>query len=316
MFLKKYKITYKLYNFFKKNELSHNLPFYEKYGLKKKYYSSVSSLDFQGVDSPLNLLDKNNSREELPKHSEFNLVDERFKESLLSWSDNGYAILDNFFENDEIDSFNKEIDDLLDSKKAKFNAANKIMFAIHSSEKLKNAGNNEQIMRILNLLMGKKISLFQSINFIEGSQQRTHSDSIHMTTFPYGNLIAIWVALEDIDENCGPLHYYPGSHKLPYIMNDDYENVGTKYKLGNKSYSAYEDQVEKVLSETDLHKKTFTAKKGDVLIWHANLLHGGNKVIEEGSTRKSMVFHYYTDDAICYHEITQRPTLKPKKILA
>ncbi len=316
MFLKKYKITYKLYNFLKKKDLSHNLPFYEKYGLKKKYYSSVSSNDFKGIDSPLNLLDRINSREELPKHSEFDLVDDRFKESLLSWSDNGYAILNNFFGNDEIDSFNKEIDDLLVSKKAKFNAAKKIMFAIHSSEKLKNAGKNEQIMRILNLLMGKKVSLFQSINFIEGSQQRTHSDSIHMTTFPYGNLIAIWVALEDIDENCGPLHYYPGSHKLPYIMNDDYENVGTKYKLGNKSYGAYEDQVEKVLSETDLHKKTFTAKKGDVLIWHANLLHGGNKVIEKGSTRKSMVFHYYTDDAICYHEITQRPTLKPKKILA
>ena len=51
-------------------------------------------------------------------------------------------------------------------------------------------------------------------------------------------------------------------------------------------------------------------KKGDVLIWHANVLHGGEKMTNPDSSRKSMVFHYYTDDAVCFHEITQRPTLK------
>ena len=38
-------------------------------------------------------------------------------------------------------------------------------------------------------------------------------------------------------------------------------------------------------------KKTFAAKKGDVLIWHADLVHGGNPV-SHITTRKSVVTHY------------------------
>ena len=33
-------------------------------------------------------------------------------------------------------------------------------------------------------------------------------------------------------------------------------------------------------------------------------------LLDKERTRKSMVFHYYAKDVICYHEITQRPTLK------
>jgi hypothetical protein len=32
-------------------------------------------------------------------------------------------------------------------------------------------------------------------------------------------------------------------------------------------------------------------------------------VKQEGSTRKSMVAHYFAEGVICYHEISQRPAL-------
>ena len=50
-------------------------------------------------------------------------------------------------------------------------------------------------------------------------------------------------------------------------------------------------------------------KKGDVLIWHANLMHGGNKHVDKSKTRKSMVFHYFSENVVSYHEFTQRPAL-------
>ena len=75
--------------------------------------------------------------------------------------------------------------------------------------------------------MDKNVELFQSINFIEGSQQRTHSDSIHMTTFPYGNLIAVWVALEDINEYAGRFFVCPKSHLFDYA-GMDLSNIITK----------------------------------------------------------------------------------------
>ena len=89
-------------------------------------------------------------------------------------------------------------------------------------------------------------------------------------------------------------------------------NSSCDTKLGEKSYADYEDHIEEIISKSKLEKEIFIAKKGDVFIWHANLLHGGEKVINKISTRKSMVFHYYSKDSICFHEITQRPTLKRK----
>ncbi|MEM6316971.1 MAG: hypothetical protein AAF960_04835 [Bacteroidota bacterium] len=51
------------------------------------------------------------------------------------------------------------------------------------------------------------------------------------------------------------------------------------------------------------------AKKGDILIWHANLLHGGNPILNPEHSRKSMTLHYFAEEVSCYHEVTQRPAL-------
>jgi hypothetical protein len=38
-------------------------------------------------------------------------------------------------------------------------------------------------------------------------------------------------------------------------------------------------------------------KKGDVAIWHSNLLHGGAQVVDESRTRHSLAVHYFLDSA-------------------
>ncbi len=308
--LKRFKPTFQVYNFFQKKKLLHNVPLYKKYGLRKRYYSSVSASDFEGLEEEVNTYDLKNSREALASSEKFQQLDKKIQQELLSWSDDGYVVLKNYFSSDEVASFNEKIDELLASKKVKFENGNKIMFAIHKSKLLFQIGAHKKIISILETLLDKEVTLFQSINFLTGSQQGAHSDSISMSTFPKGNLIAIWVALEDIDAESGPLYYYKGSHKLPYFMNKDYDNEGSTFFLGNKGYDAYLKNIQNLLDDNKLEKKHFLAKKGDVLIWHANLVHGGEKVLDDNKTRKSMVFHYYAKDAVAFHEITQRPTLK------
>ncbi len=311
-FLRKSKLAYQCYNFFKKSELAYNTELYRKYDINKKYYSPVSSEDFKHLESPKNIHDRLDSAIELPKRQSFNALDESTKTAMLSWSKDGYVILRNYFSEEEVTDINQEVDKLITTKKADWKEDSRIMFAIHKSKKLREIGSDPKLINILNLLLGRNVDLFQSINFINASQQRSHSDSVHMSTFPYGNILAVWIALEDITPENGPLHYYPGSHKLPYIVNSDYDNVGTKYKLGDKTYGDYEDRIQEEIEKHKLEKQTFLAKKGDLLIWHANLLHGGEPLIDKTKTRKSMVFHYYAQDVICFHEITQRPTLKKK----
>jgi hypothetical protein len=183
------------------------------------------------------------------------------------------------------------------------------MFANRKSEVIKNITLDEPLVNILSFILGKEVVPFQTINFITGSEQKGHSDSIHMTTYPLGYLIAVWIALEDINSDNGPLFYYPGSHKLPFVLNNDFNTGETSLFLGNKNYSDYEDVMEEMVFEKGFLKKIFLAKKGDVFIWHANLVHGGSPIINKKLTRKSMVIHYFAKDVIKYHEITERPSL-------
>jgi hypothetical protein len=57
---------------------------------------------------------------------------------------------------------------------------------------------------ILDFLLGRPVHPFQTINFIQGSEQRAHSDFVHMTTEPMGYLIAAWIALEKTDSETAP----------------------------------------------------------------------------------------------------------------
>ncbi len=307
--LRRLKITYAFYNFFHRAQLKHNEALFKKYGIKKRYFSPVSSKDFKAV-SPANAPQTKGPA--LTETELFKTADAATQESILSFEDKGFLVLRNYLSAEKAETLNAEVDKLIRNKTVHFRYGNKIMFAIHHSALLRNIADDKKLTNLLDSLAGGEVSIFQSINFIMGSEQRTHSDSIHMTTYPLGGLLGVWIALDDITEDNGPLHYYPGSHKLPYYLNSDYDNEGNALFIGKQSYKAYEEMIDRKIKELGIQKEVFTAKKGDLLVWHANLFHGGEPHRDKSKTRRSMVLHYFKKDAICYHEITQRPALMKK----
>lgn len=309
-FLRSLKVTYATYNFLHSSGLEHNRGPYKDAGMKKFLFTSISSKDFAHLPAgDIPWMDKA-SETEIKTKVEGSKFSPEIKSKLVSFAENGFMILENGIDEKTVDSINAEIDKLLAEKKVEFTLGNKIMFANKSSELIRSIAGKKEIKDILEFVLGKPVTPFQTINFFTGSEQHAHSDSIHMTTYPLGYLIAIWIALEDITEDAGPLSYYPGSHKLPYLLNDGYERGGNVFTVGaDSNYLKYEEKIGSVVKEKQLPKKIFTAKKGDVLVWHANLIHGGEKITRPGATRKSMVVHYFADGVIKYHEITERPAL-------
>ncbi|MEO7443963.1 MAG: phytanoyl-CoA dioxygenase family protein [Ferruginibacter sp.] len=301
------KLTYIIYNFFNRKKLLHNVRVYKQLGLKKSYYAPVSSVTFKDLDDQK--IPSAPDAQSLAASTLYNSLDDVSKQSLLDFTTQGYAVIRNYLTPGKVEAVNIEIEKLLSEKAVAFTNSNKIMFAFHQSVVLKNLGEDKCLLEVLSSLVQGKVKLFQTINFLMGSEQHTHSDSIHMTTYPLGGLLGVWIALEDIDIDNGPLHYYPGSHLLPYYLNEDYHNAGNFFFLGGKGYAAYEKMIEEKIQEFNLQKTVFTAKKGDVLIWHSNLFHGGEQHSNKNKTRKSMVLHYFADNRVCYHEISQRPAL-------
>lgn len=313
--IRRLKPVYIANNVMNYGKLANSKELYKKYGLKKSTVSTLSRKDFQGLESEPAWLDRFSSSDLLPEHDVFQSLNKAHQESLKSWSDNGFTILESYFDHKTVDQMNQEVDALINSENVKFryDHSSRIMCAIDHSAKLKQAVCTTELEAILSMLLGKEVEIFQSINFLKGSQQKCHSDSIHMTTHPLGYLIAAWIALEDVGPDQGPLFYYPGSHQLDYVLTDEFNPGGNYFMLGKKSYAKYEGAIQQLVEANGFEKKHFHAKKGDVLIWHANLLHGGEQVNDPQSSRKSMVLHYFAKDVIRYHEITQRPAIIPKR---
>ncbi|MEO0341454.1 MAG: phytanoyl-CoA dioxygenase family protein, partial [Bacteroidota bacterium] len=247
----------------------------------------------------------------LVEHPDFTKLSTEQQAAVQHFIENGYLILKGFFKDEEVDQLNQEVDNMLKEQELKFNySGRKILDAFRYSQVADEAFfRNQALLRFLNFIMGKKVVPFQTLNFIKGSEQSAHSDSIHMCTHPFGYLIAAWIALEDIQEGTGELFYYPGSHRLPFVSAEDYDSGNSYWRIGKESNKKYEEKMREVLAKNIFPKEVFLAKKGDVLLWHANLIHGGSPITNPEGTRRSMVAHYYCEDVICYHEMTQRPAL-------
>jgi len=161
----------------------------------------------------------------------------------------------------------------------------------------------QPIMDMLRILYRREPFPFQTLNFRVGSQQKTHSDSIHFYSVPQRFMCGVWVALEDTGESNGPLHYYPGSHKLPFYDMADLNLQGSKDVTQYNHYLTYENFVQDLMEATGQKKEVFRVKKGQALIWSANLFHGGEPILRVGSTRHSQVTHYFFKECMYYSPI-------------
>ena len=150
---------------------------------------------------------------------------------------------------------------------------------------------HDSIKEFLQLMYGEPGKLFQSLYFKKGSTQSLHQDPAYVVIQPHPyNLIAVWVALEDIKEGSGPLMYIPGSHdKLKFRYGNDRIHFN-RDKDGDALHNHHLHCLNQMSKE--MRTERFYPKKGDILFWHAGLVHGGSEITDESLTRKSIVGHY------------------------
>jgi ectoine hydroxylase-related dioxygenase (phytanoyl-CoA dioxygenase family) len=104
------------------------------------------------------------------------------------------------------------------------------------------------------------------------------------------HLSATWIALEDVVEGRGELVYLEGSHRIPHQIFKD----GVKwFNLERDDAAAAIRYVEEESAKLRCPKKSFLAKKGDVFLWAADLVHGSaTRTRPDHETRLSCVTHY------------------------
>lgn len=132
---------------------------------------------------------------------------------------------------------------------------------------------------------------FQTINFLKGSEQPLHSDSIHFDTFPPGWSCGVWVALEDITENNGGLRVCPGTH-LQYNPPHTLQSFGIPVPCSDTVGDAYHSYEREIAKLQPRWKDCVPMKAGQAVVFRSGLLHGGAPILDLQSTRFSQVTHY------------------------
>lgn len=230
-----------------------------------------------------------------------------------SWEQDGFAVLPRFYPDDILERADARartaweegeprivVDDMVTGHRSRLvdvsaEARLKHRFKTNDlyleHEEIRHLALNDRITPILKELLGHTPVVCNSLNFQQGSAQTDHVDALYMTPRTRHHLIAIWVALEDCHPDAGPLRYFPGSHRIP-----PYEFSTGSNHFVDPEMPLWHEYMDRQVAERGLEPSVFPARKGDVFIWSAYLLHGGSPIVDPTRTRSSIVFHYYSEE--------------------
>lgn len=237
------------------------------------------------------------------------------------WEQDGYVTLPNAVDLDLIDRLDTEISrfrSVCGETKDEFGFGQRIgLFHCRSALSLEVALNAEA-QNFLKWAFQDDPVLYSSLTFETGTEQPAHQDAIFFHTAPQRCMAGVWIALEDVHPDAGPLFYISGSHNWGLARGEDvhriYPKIGHAIESGRKNGSSTEQMnslaveasqlwhnlLHENIARRNAEKTPVIIKKGTVLIWHGLLVHGGLPRINRELSRRSMVVHYIGKNSLMW----------------
>ena len=257
--------------------------------------------------------DLSNARDVLRGKLQLGLVTDDDAKRLEQWIDDGFVIIEGAVPRDVIDRIHQDIETAWEGNNRALHVEywedgvmhitpatpelktkqGKLLDLHASSEAARRAVFAPPIARFLKLLFERPILAFQSLYFERGTQQPMHQDAAYVVVSSRLEMAASWIALEDVKRNTGELEYYVGSHRLkPFLFDGIHKSLPPGMPVNSEQHDRFLQQIHEQAAAMGLKREKFTPKKGDALIWHADLAHGGSQEMDPKSSRKSLVTHY------------------------
>ncbi|HUB88328.1 MAG TPA: phytanoyl-CoA dioxygenase family protein [Dyella sp.] len=143
---------------------------------------------------------------------------------------------------------------------------------------------------------GRSAALYTTLYYERGSEQSLHRDTPYFCTKPSDHYLGMWLALDDVDEGNGPLRVVPGSHQLPPIdvealARELFPNQESIPKISDKGFAGYQAEVQRLSDAHGLSAREVHVRRGDVILWHPSMFHGGMPHLTKNRPRRSLVMH-------------------------
>ncbi len=144
---------------------------------------------------------------------------------------------------------------------------------------------SKSIQKTLRVLMGESGKAVQAMFFDGNPVTWAHQDCYYLDAEKEGEMIGIWIALEDIHAGAGRFYIYPKSHRI------DIKKNGGNFDIAF-NHIRYKELVKQLIEDFDLNCHAPALKKGDVLFWSSKTIHGSLEAFEPQFSRKSITCHY------------------------
>lgn len=237
------------------------------------------------------------------------------QKNLEEFIDNGFTIIQSAVSSELIDQYLIDFEKLLANKDAGLLASvpvhgpeDKAMVAAYYadrkspltkyldtfffSEYAKKLSLNNLAVDFLTAIFEEPPLCFQSLHFERGSTQAIHQDTAYVVVDHPLNLAASWIALEDVQPGSGELAYYPGSYRFAdHLYSGEHKHFNHE-RDAHQEHMDHLESLHQKAAQAGLLLQKFRPKKGDMLIWHADLAHGGLPIKNPSLTRRSYVSHY------------------------
>jgi Phytanoyl-CoA dioxygenase (PhyH) len=178
---------------------------------------------------------------------------------------------------------------------------------------------NQELVRFLQDHFGDEPVMRGPKTGLYSPRTPDHTDSLELKVSPHGSEVKIWCALEDIHPDSGPIYFVPGSHKaisealerevlaehpefIDLLRSQMKPTTSEEYFSVTKPLWDYVKQIKlpRAIQESGRERKPLLLKKGDVIVFSPDVVHGTCRRNNPTLTRKVIVASWAAASAVWY----------------
>ena len=158
-----------------------------------------------------------------------------------------------------------------------------VYFAIHRNDTpISKLAKNKSLLNFASKLINDKVYIWSSKVNLKvawcGTAEYYHQDMVYWKDRGYlkDKMMSAMIILESHKINNAALHVFPGTHKLGFIKHEPFININglAKFMISPKNLDKFKKKF---------GVKVVEAEPGDVLFFHASLVHGsGHNISSDG----------------------------------
>lgn len=214
------------------------------------------------------------------------------------WRRYGYLIIENFIPQDLIDRYCKRfLKDTLSIGKIGYLSPTPYL----EVDEIKNLCLYPPLLDKLQELIGHEMAMHLNLTNWKSTQRNWHQDDYLNPVSVNAHYAGVWFALDYIHPDSGPFEFVPGSHRWDVCRQEKILSALPPEIRSDPDWPWHAEKILNPLYDAEIERQrvqpvTWCGKKGDVLIWHAWLLHRGSLPRNPEIVRPTIITHYSSVD--------------------